>query len=319
MISRHEIQSVDPYLTNLSIAYGNRPDGFIASKLFPILNTEGKRTGRYRKWGKGLFREYEDEMPRLDHANRIQINLDDDGTFACVVRAMEDGIADRDRGEFISQSIDLAEVINRYLTDAVLVGRERRVATIAASSSYMTNYSALSVADRWDNYTSADSDPFDDVDTMRASIHSKTGLPMNTIVLGRQVYDKVKHHPLILDRIKYTMAATGRNITPELLAAAFDVETVIVGDALYITSKEGQTETLGYIWGKNVIGAYVDPAPSNMSQTLGLIPSVYGNAGLVTTRWYDEGAEGEFIRVKADEDEILVEADCGYLLQTVVS
>jgi len=319
-LSRYEMQQVDPYLTKLSIEYANRPDAFIAHQVLPIINTEGKTTGRYRKYKKGnMFRKYDDARARLAASSAVHVEMDTDGTFACIQRALHDGIADRDAKEFISQGLDLQELAVRVVTDAVLLGREYRVAANLVSSSVLTNYSALASADRWDNFTSASSDPFDDVETMRNSIHANTGIEMNVIVAGRQVYNKLKLHPYVLDRIKYTMNIREGKVTPELLAAAFDVEKFLVGNPLYVSTKEGQTETLGYIWGKNVIGACVDMNPTNRARTLGFIPSLYGTPAVQMAKWYEDNVKGTYVEGTIDEDEIIVDANCGYLLQTVVS
>lgn len=319
--TRAKLWQVDPYLTTLSIEYANRPDGYIAKEVFPILDSEKKRTGRYRKFrGDTRFRKYDDEMPKIGHANEIDFNLDTDGTYACVDRALEVGIADKDRDEFVSQGIDLVEAGMRALTDSIMIGREYRTMSIVTNTTNMSGYYAdLTVANRWDNYTSADSDPFDDVETMRASIHSSTGGQMNRLLIGRQVFDKVKHHPLVLDRIKYTMAATVNNVTPALLAQAFGVEKVLVGDPLYVTTDEGQTVSLGYIWGKIALGYYVPPTLTNECMAFGFIPSYYGGDAVVTERWRETGARGEYVRVGVDEDEVLVAAMAGYLFRAVVS
>lgn len=320
MLSRYEMQQVDPYLTKLSIEYANRPDAFIAHQALPIINSEGKTTGRYRKFKKGnMFRKYDDARARLASSSQVHVEMDTDGTFACVERALHDGIADRDAKEFLSQGLDLQEFAVRVVTDAVLLGREYRVAALLTSISVLNNYLALTTADRWDNFTSASSDPFDDVEMMRNSIHATTGLEMNRIVMGRQVYNKLKLHPYVLDRIKYTMNIREGKVTPELLAAAFDVDKVLIGNPLYQTTKEGQTETLGYIWGKNVIGMAVDDAPTNRSRTLGFIPSLYGSNAVQMAKWYEQNVKGTYVEGTIDEDEIIVDANCGYLLQTAVS
>jgi hypothetical protein len=117
------------------------------------------------------------------------------------------------------------------------------------------------------------------------------------------------------------MQATTNKVTPELLAAAFDVEKVVVGDPLYTSSEEGQsTTTLAYIWGKYVIGAHVNPNPTNRTRTLGFMPTLYAsNGGHLIERWYENSKRGEIVRFIADEDEVLVDANCGYLLTSVVS
>jgi hypothetical protein len=322
MISRAEVFQVDPYLTNLSIEYANRPDAFIGAKAMPRINTEGKLSGRYRRFKKGsFFRNYNgaDMRGSLQKSSRVIVELDTDGTFACVRRALHDGFDEREAREYMSQGMSLDELAVRIVTDAILIAREVRIAALYCSSSILTNYSALTGNDRWDVYTSSSSDPFDDVTTMRNSIHSTTGMPMNTMIIGRQVFNKLQNHPYVIERIKYVMAATVKAITPQLLAAAFGVDQVLIGDVLYVTTKEGQTESLGYVWGKNVIGAYIDPNPTNKTRTLGLRASALDSDDVQFRQWNDETVTGTFVEGQIDEDEVVVDANCGYLLQTVVS
>jgi hypothetical protein len=322
MLSRFEVFQVDPYLTNLSIEYANRPDAFIAAQAMPRINTEGKISGRYRRFKKGsFFRSYDghDMRGSLAKSTRVIVELDTDGTFACIRRALHDGFDSRDAKEYMTAGISLDELAVRVVTDSILLGREARVAALYTSESVLTNYSALTGNDRWDVYSSASSDPIDDIETMRNSIHSTTGQNMNAVILGRQVYNKVKNHPLLIDRIKYTMQATTNKITPALLAQAFDVEKVLIGDALKLTTKEGQSETLGYVWGKNVIGAYIDPNPTNRSRTLAIRPSMLTTDNVEFRQWTETPVTGTFVEGQIDEDEVVVDANCGYLLQTVIS
>ncbi len=319
-LSRYELQQVDPYLTGLSVEYANRPDGWIATKLMPILPTGGKVTGRYRKFKKGnRFRNYDGALARLAPATLTKPEMDTDGTFACVEYGYKDGVYDRDRSEFMSQGLSLEEKAVQVLTDNALLAREKRVADILTSASYLTNYSALTGDDRWDQFSSDSSDPFDDIETARNSVHSTAGVDPNVIMIGRQVYNKLRNHPAIIDRVKYTMNVEQGKMTPQILAAAFDVSQVVIGNPLYVSTDEGQTETLSYVWGKNVIVAYVNPSASNESLSLGFIPSVNGNDAPLISSWRDEEARGTWIQSYLDEDEIIVTVDCGYLLQTVVS
>src|ERR1700687_3045241 len=54
----------------------------------------------------------------------------------------------------------------------------------------------------WDDYTN--SNPMTDVDAGREVIHNNTGLDPNLLVISRPVFFKLKEHPKILDKIKYT-------------------------------------------------------------------------------------------------------------------
>lgn len=320
-LSRAKIQQVDPYLTKLMIDYANRPDAYIANAAMPFVFVDGKRTGRYRKFTKEGFKNYNgvDIRARLTEGHKIDFDFDTDGTYALRQRVLWDGIDQVDRDEYRGQ-LPLEEIISRRVTDARLIAREMRVAALYTSGTYLTNYSALTVANRWDNYASADSDPFDDVETMRNSIHSNTGLEMTDLFIGRQVFHKVRRHPLIVDSVKNTMAATNENLTPKLLAQAFAVKRVHIGNALYVTTKEGQTISLGYAWGKNVIGAYIDQNPTNFTNSLGMTFTNYnGGAGHAIERFEKQSIHADIIKIWADEDEEVIDVGCGYLLNTVVS
>ncbi len=322
-LSRSEFQKVDPYLTKLSIEYANRPDSFIGTKLFPVIPTGGEVSGLFKVFAKAnRFKYYDgkDKRSRLARSAQIHAEMAADKTFSCNEYALHDGVYARDYKTFLSKGLDLIEFAVQLVTDAILMGREKRIAALLQSGSVLTNTAALSGNDRWDVFASESSDPFDDAETMRNSIHSLTGLDMNTVAMGRQVYNKLKQHPSIIERIKFTVTAIGKAITPALMAQAFDVEEVLVGNPLYVTTKEGQSATLGYMWGKNVIGAYVNrSAPTNRTQMLGSIFSVDGNEAPIMRKWYEDGVKGTFVEGEIDEDEVLVDLNCAYLFTTVVS
>jgi hypothetical protein len=320
-LSRYELQQTDEYLTRLSLEYANRPDSFIASQAAPVIPTEGLISGIYRKFKLGnMFKVYNDIRARLSLSQQALYEMDTDGTFKCLEHALHDGIADRDKDEFIGKGIDLVDYAVRVVTDSILLGREYRVATLLTTSgNYGANTSALTGNDRWDVASSGDADPFEDIETMRNAIHAGCGKEMNTMILGRQVFYKCRRNPFIIDSVKYTMAAKNQNLTPELLAQAFGVDRVLIGHPLYVTTKEGQAETLGYVWGKNAIGAYIDPNPTNRTSTLAAIFSRYNTDGVQMRKWYNDDVKGTYVEGWIDEDEKIIDSKCGYLLQTVVS
>lgn len=314
------VLQADPYLTNLSIEYANRPDGWIGAKVLPVISTNGLVTGRFRKFTLGnRFRKFDDVRARMTRSAGVRAGMDTDDTFACIERALHDGFTQREAKTFMSNGLNLDEFAVRLVTDALLLNREARVAALLLSSSVITHYSALTGNDRWDITTSADADPFADIETARDSIHSLTGAEMNTVILGRQVFYKARRSPVVIDVVKYTMQATSNKLTPALLAAAFDVDTVHVGNPLYVTTKEGQSETLGYVWGKNAVGMYVNPAPTNQSLTTGAIFSVNGNEAPLMDKWDERGVKGTFVEGTVDDVEKIIAANCAYLFQTVVS
>ena len=68
-----------------------------------------------------------------------------------------------------------------------------------------------------------------------------------------------------MDKIKYTQRGV---VTTDLLAALIDMETVLVGRAIFTASAEGTAEaSVVYqrVWGKNALLLHVPSAPSLMT------------------------------------------------------
>jgi len=102
---------------------------------------------------------------------------------------------------------------------------------------------------RTDGMTTLVATPVGDVRTAKATVHAASGKTPNMMVVGKQVHDKLLDHPDILERIKYTQRGV---VTEDILARLFEVDKYVIGKALYDSSQEGGTESLAYVWGKNV-------------------------------------------------------------------
>ena len=74
----------------------------------------------------------------------------------------------------------------------------------------------------------ANGDPFTDIAQGQTTILQNTGFEPNILLLSWPVYQALRKHPLVIDRIKYTTRADASKITPELLAGAFDIDKVVV-------------------------------------------------------------------------------------------
>jgi hypothetical protein len=112
----------------------------------------------------------------------------------------------------------------------------------------------LAGTSQWSDLTTGVSDPIANVETAKEAVRQAVGKRANTVVMGAQVFAKLKQHPKVIDRMKYT----GRDIaTPELLASLFDVQRVMIGDAIY-SNDAGTVFT--DVWGKDVVVAYTELA-----------------------------------------------------------
>lgn len=298
---------IDPALSNVSIKYTNA--GFIADMILPVVKVS-KQTGKYYIYDKSNLRIDNTNRAAGSGANEVDFGLTT-ASFSCDDHALKGFVADeiQDQAEAaLNPLIDETETI----TEKLMLDRENNAATLLTTSSNFTNTSALSGTSQWSDYSN--SDPIGDVRLARAAVHAATFKKANTMILGKQVFDYLSEHPQVIERVKYSALGV---VTEELLARIFQVEKVIVGEAGKNTANEGQTDALSYVWGKNVIVAYIAPKVGLKTVTLG-VTFEYGSREV--KRWRDEDREGTYVRVGKDNyAHKLVSETAGYLFRTVVA
>jgi hypothetical protein len=135
----------------------------------------------------------------------------------------------------------------------------------------------------------ANGDPFTDIAVGQTTILQNTGFEANGLLMSYPVYQALRKHPLVIDRIKYTTRADASKVTPELLAAAFDVERVIVSKAVFQSGAESAADTTGssvagmsFIASKDALLFHAPPEPGIMIPTAGYTFAWSGLTGLNT-------------------------------------
>lgn len=254
---------VDVPLTNLSTAYLQSQDAFIASKVFPIVPVQ-KQTDKFYTYTKNDWFRDEAQL-RADATESAGSGYGlSTSTYSCDVYAMHKDIGYQTRANADSQ-INLDRDATEFVTQRLLLKQEIQFVTdFFTTSVWGTDSTPTNL---WSDFTN--SDPIEDIETGKEAILSVTGQMPNTLVLGYQVYRKLKNHPDIIDRIKYTSGVTGRTVTPELLAAMFDIDRVLVARAIKATNNEGETAAYSFTHGKHALLAHVAPSPGLLTPSAG--------------------------------------------------
>ncbi len=297
---------LDAVLTNISIAFKN--PGFVGNMIMPKIKVK-KESDVYYKYGQEKF-----SIPQALRAIRTKYKRIDwtvtTDSYRCHEYGLEDAIDDREKENAdnpLNLDIDTTEV----LTDMITLGREKRIADLLTTAANFTNKTTLTGTDQWSDYTN--SDPIDDVETAKQAINAAIGINANSMVLPRQVYDKLKHHPQILDRIKYSQKGI---INADLLSSVFEIPNIFIAESLYNTANEGQTVSLSRVWGKHVLLAYVTPRPGLRQISLGYS---FNTKDRQTFKYREDGISSDVIRVKEIIDEKLVAELAGYLIRSAVA
>jgi len=269
-------------LTNVATAYMQDTNDYIADKVFPIVPVV-HQSDKYFKWDKGdYFRD--DAKARADGTEAAKVGAAlTTGTYSAVTYALAQDVGAQARRNQ-DPAVDLDTSVTQRLMQQMLISRERKWAsTYFASSIWGTDMTGAATADSthvayWDD--DANGDPITDVAVGVTTIMQNTGKKPNKLTLGWPVYQALRKHPLVVDRIKYTSPAYTGSINETLLAQLFDVEQVLVCKAVYNSAHEGQTASMSFIQGKHALLSYAPPAPALREPAAGYIFGWQGDLGL---------------------------------------
>jgi hypothetical protein len=318
-------------LTNIAVAYMQDNSHYIADKIFPIVPVE-YQSDLYYKWSKDDFFRDEAQL-RADGMESAGSGLTlTTDSYAALVWALHKDIGDQMRRN-ADPAVDIEVAVTRALMQKLLIRRDRQFASkYLATSIWGTDITGVASAPsasqviQWSD--GANSDPFSDVAAGQTAILQNTGQEANVLTLGYPVYQSLRKHPLVVDRIKYTMQADAKAITPELLAAAFDVERVVVAKAAYNSANEGATGSYSFAVGKVALLCHAAPEPGLMVPSAGYIfgwAGLEGNNADGISAWSEpvpnRGKPGSTVRCEAEMafDMKVVGSDLGYFFTSIVA
>jgi hypothetical protein len=273
-------------LTNIAVAYVQDEDYYIAEKVFPMVPVQ-HQTDKYFVWSKADF--FRDEAQRHADAAEsagIGVNLTTQ-SYSAEVWALHQDIGMQVRSN-ADPAVDIDVAVTKQLMQKLLIRRDRIFAgkymatglwsqdvTGAAAG---TGVVGTTTTVYWDD--DANGDPFTDIATQQTYILQNTGFMPNKLVLSWSVYQALRKHPLIIDRIKYTSATWAGTITPQLLAEAFDIEEVVISKAVYNTAQENLSASMSFINSLNALLLYTPPQPGLMIPAAGYTFGWQGFTGL---------------------------------------
>jgi hypothetical protein len=250
---------IDAVLTNLSIAYANEQDNFVASKVFPTVPVS-KQSDLYFTYSQADF--YRDQMRvRADGTESAGSGYGlSTGTYSSQVWALHKDIGDQVRSNS-DAPLDPDMDATRFLTHAMMIRQERDWATKFFNTGIWGTDSTPSTL-----WSASGSTPIDDIQAGVNTVLTNTGYLPNTLVMSYAVYKSLRNHSTIVDRYKYTSADS---ITPELIGKVVDVPRVLVMKGVFNSAAEGQTGSYAQIGDKDALLCYVAPTAGLMTVSAG--------------------------------------------------
>jgi hypothetical protein len=318
-------------LTNIAVAYMQDDNSYIADKVFPIVPVEFQ-SDLYYKWSKDdFFRDEAQQRADGQESAGSGLNLTTD-SYSAKVWALHKDIGDQMRRN-ADPAVDIEVAVTRALMQKLLIRRDRLFATQYLATSIwgtdITGSATPSGAQVYQWSDGANSDPFSDIADGQTKVLQNTGQEANVLTLGFPTYQALRKHPLVIDRIKYTMQADAKSITPELMAAAFDIDRVVVAKATYNSSNEGASSpSYSFAVGKVALLCHSAPAPGLMVPSAGYIfgwAGLEGNNSEGISAWSEpvpnRGRPGSTVRCEAEMafDMKVVGSDLGYFFTSIVA
>lgn len=295
--NRSEVHVNRP-LTNISIAYIQRAQDFIADKVFPIVPVM-KQSDRYFVYTKDYwFRTGAAKRAPATESAGGGFEINNTPTYFCDVWAWHQDVADQTRTN-ADTPVDLDRDATLFVTQNLLLRREIQFMQYYMTTGIWQGYKVSGTATDFQPnvagqgyWNSSTSNPMQDVDFLKNQIKSQTGFLPNTLVVADDVFFALRNNASILDRIKYTQRGI---VSEELLAALFGVEKFLVASAVINSAQEGPSGsvpvggTFGFVVSNSFLLVYANPAPSILQPSGGYIFSWQGLFGA--------GAQGNRIKV----------------------
>lgn len=304
---------VDAVLTSLSIKYRN--EQMIWPLVMPVVKVN-KRSDKFTKYNKAdSYKLVDDKIGPKSLPNEVDWGKTD-ANYSVKDHALSDWLPQEsiDNADApLQPEVDTNDFINRLLD----IAQESRVASVifAAGTYPSGNKVQLSGTAQWGG--TADNPIQDVLDAVEGCF-----VRANTILMGAEVWKKFRALPEVLDAVKGStryQGSPGGLATVEECRGLFEVENWLVGRARYISSKEGQTEVYGRIWGKHCAALYVEKNPGIDTITFGVS---FAEMYRQTQRTFDtkRGVKGaHFFKVAWNSDENIIASDLGYFIQDAVA
>lgn len=301
---------IDPLLSGISVAFHNEEGGYVADQVFPILPTREK-SGKIAEYNKDAFFR---NFAKL----RAPGTVAELGNFRVTTQsfnvenyAAAFGIADEDR-RIVQDPFDLDRDATFLVVEAIKLLRESKFATDFFGDVWGTNNTT---ATDWDDF--ANSAPVEDVSTAQETIYNNTARMARQMLINHVVWFRIRNHPDFIERIKYTQRAV---LTLDLVASLMDLDRILVGRALEVSSKEGQTVTLGKVFGDHALVFHRPERPGLRTPAAGYTIHWTGISGGPTfvRRVREERPMVDIIEGHTWFDQKQISSALGYRFQSIV-
>ena len=318
-------------LSNMAISYFQEDKASFAKSIFPICQVAQSSDLYYIFRKEDLLRDNWERKPEYGKVNPAVLS-EETGVYNVSVDQMIMGIS----------QIRQTDLIRRQ-GPSIKDPRQQRTQTIAHNANihqdrlFAKNFFKTGVwtqeyegvdsspsTGQFLKFSNNNSDPVEFIDQMATDMEEKTGRRPNRMALGVDVYNALKVHPGIIDRVKYGgTTANPATVTENVLAQLFDMERIVVQRSTNNKAKFGATASMEFIGDpKAFLLAYATDAPSVDEPSAGYIFTwdMLGDGNYLPILNYEgeNGVHAEFVEGLMATDMRKTADDLGMFFKTAV-
>ncbi len=296
------------YLTNMTMAYFQKQEDYVAKAVFPICPVD-LQSSSYYKFSKGdLARDNVKPKPQFGKVPPAQMGLTDE-TYNCKVdqvivgidqinalnfqRSKAPGSADPRRAKIRF----IAEQMNNHLD--LLFAQD--FFKTGVWSDEMTGKATVSApSTEFLKFSDSNFDPVNFFNQQRTKVKQNGRRKPNKLALGAEAYNALTVHPDIIERVKYTGSTPNPAIvTTSALAAILGLQEVVVLESTYNAGKFGEDDMQFICDPTSALLCYATNSPAIDEPSAGYIFTwdMLGNGNYMNVDQYEgeKGTHSEFV------------------------
>jgi hypothetical protein len=297
--------------------------GYIATQVFPVIDVQSQ-AGNFGKIPIEQLLQQRDTK-RAPGSGYARGNWTfEPAVYATEEHGAEEPVDDRE-AKMYAEYFAAEQISTMRAFSAVLRNAEQRVADAVFNATTWNGASLTTgITHEWDDATNCV--PLTDVEAAVQKIYDNSGLWANALVINRKVFRNLRNSNQVVDRIESNgagNAAKPSDITVQMLAAAFDLDYIIVAGTSKNGAREGQAATPTQIWsGEYAMVCRVSTSADMRDPCIGRTfhwTQDGSSIGGTVESYRDERVRGDVIRVRHDVDELVLYPQAGHLLSNITT
>ena len=297
-------------LTNMALSYYQNAANYFARAIFPVCPVTLSSDNYYIFDKEDLLRDNWQRKPAYGKVMPAVLSEHTE-TYNCQVDQMIMGIdqirqTDLQRRQGPSLARNPKQQRTKTIAEQANIHQDIQFANAyfkkGAWNDEWTGVDSTSVSGKqFIKFSNDNSDPITFIDQRKTAMHEATGRTPNRLAIGANVFNALKAHPGILERVKYGgTTANPASITENVLAQLFGVEKLVVLKSIYNKADQGADADMNFIGDPNaLLLAYATSAPSIDEPSAGYIFTwdMLGNGQMLPILNYlgENGTHTEYI------------------------